>query len=985
MTAAHCANDDDYFTANSVRINPHFGSTTNTDNDGWNIEDEEESARHNHTSEILSIWKEIPHPLYQSAAWHSHDVMIVKLRRKSKVPIRVKLANSSMSMAENGTRLTIMGWGSEDPSGFSPVASVLQVTTMQSISNEDCINRTMRPEAIQAYKDYANQTRLEIANDDTWTYEGRVTNDQMCAVADDTSVANMIERGTCYGDSGGPVIIPGTDGEPDLQVGIVSWGFMCASSHHPDVYARVNHHYDWIRYQVCYHSSDPPEHFRCGEEERITISPSPTQAPEVTSAPSESPAPSAERQEVITIIIGASRSSISAWTLVDQSGRIIKEDGNDKVTTGSSFQYREKFPLDYGYNYTLTLNDWYASESFWHVDVYLGVKEDNSRILVYADYRDLGTFHEKEFSFTFSEDHIIQVFPTSAPTALSVSPAPSGIQVDVTLMVKPNSPFNYGFGIQIEDVSDTGDGFVAYEAPIGTFGEMNQDNVEYIPLTLDQNLRYNLTILGSYSLHGGVYVLYGYNVTEYDESLELIHIHSSDYYGYFDDFSKSFYVPTEAHFEAGGALPNKRAYDDLLIVNVEIESSPPRVTNNETAIADDASLFRWSVGVGDQLIEIASGSEREKHFSGPHDTDHFCLSVYSTAVDDERQQSQQQSISYKVKVNGLVVASGVDVPISVGGVIHHFFQPKLSNTDDGELLPITIFQGDSGPALEQTILTTHNLLHQGDVNRCFLILPRGGTNEEPTTGVLVAATISVNEGDLYQMSVEQVRSDSDGPPLPKLFVGVSYSDEAQQELSAVRRGTDHGDLFVFLAKRRTHLSATSLPQRDRSRSINLDFTDLSPRATLGWAVLVGQAVESPLAVGKQHQATVVEDYEVFDFQIGQLSDIPVPLVVSTTTYRPIRILVFDSSANRFSAKNMKLVLESYQEVGNLVSINEGYSVVFDFGLVGHADDIQLHDINGGSGYTIDKQSVASGVFRVQSHTFFALLISSVLMLSMGGR
>lgn len=45
-----------------------------------------------------------------------------------------------------------------------------------------------------------------------------LTFDQMCAVGFNAT-------GICYGDSGGPLIIPGSTFEEDVQVGLVSWGY----------------------------------------------------------------------------------------------------------------------------------------------------------------------------------------------------------------------------------------------------------------------------------------------------------------------------------------------------------------------------------------------------------------------------------------------------------------------------------------------------------------------------------------------------------------------------------------------------------------------------------------------------------------------------------------------------------------------------------------------------------------------------------------
>ena len=59
--------------------------------------------------------------------------------------------------------------------------------------------------------------------------------------------AGLLEGGrdSCYGDSGGPLIVRNDDGCA-LQVGIVSWGEGCAQRDAFGVYTRVSHYADWI-------------------------------------------------------------------------------------------------------------------------------------------------------------------------------------------------------------------------------------------------------------------------------------------------------------------------------------------------------------------------------------------------------------------------------------------------------------------------------------------------------------------------------------------------------------------------------------------------------------------------------------------------------------------------------------------------------------------------------------------------------------------
>ena len=65
---------------------------------------------------------------------------------------------------------------------------------------------------------------------------------------------------SCQGDSGGQLV------QDDHLVGVVSWGIGCATETHPGVYARVSQAYDWIREQVCAHSSHIPDWADCSAD-----------------------------------------------------------------------------------------------------------------------------------------------------------------------------------------------------------------------------------------------------------------------------------------------------------------------------------------------------------------------------------------------------------------------------------------------------------------------------------------------------------------------------------------------------------------------------------------------------------------------------------------------------------------------------------------------------------------------------------------------
>lgn len=108
-----------------------------------------------------------------------------------------------------GTRATVTGWGALSENG--PYPDALREVEVPIVSDDDCL---------EAYP--------------FWLDPG-------------TEVCAGYKQGgkdACYGDSGGPLMVP--DGGGMLLVGIVSWGEGCARAGKPGVYAEVAAVSDWI-------------------------------------------------------------------------------------------------------------------------------------------------------------------------------------------------------------------------------------------------------------------------------------------------------------------------------------------------------------------------------------------------------------------------------------------------------------------------------------------------------------------------------------------------------------------------------------------------------------------------------------------------------------------------------------------------------------------------------------------------------------------
>ena len=174
--------------------------------------------------------------------------------------------NRNEAIPVTGQSLTVMGFGMTDPNRNRGPAE-LREASVNYITNEVC--RT------------ANDP-----NSGYGPYRNLITDEMMCASAPG--------RDACQGDSGGPLIIQGNGAEQDVLVGVVSWGFGCASPEYPGVYGRVSHVIEWIEDTVCDMTDgvvDDTMRPGCNAEEIIapTLPPTSLPTPRPTIAPTIPP------------------------------------------------------------------------------------------------------------------------------------------------------------------------------------------------------------------------------------------------------------------------------------------------------------------------------------------------------------------------------------------------------------------------------------------------------------------------------------------------------------------------------------------------------------------------------------------------------------------------------------------------------------------------------------------------------------------------
>jgi secreted trypsin-like serine protease len=166
----------------------------------------------------VGVSRIIPNPDYDPRGFLGvvNDIAILRLAGTVGLP-PVRLARATEShLVDAGTAAVVLGWGQ-----VNPVALIfpddLQEAEVPILSNETCaatLGLLFKPEPM------------------------------LCAgrLASKPEAADGV--GTCFGDSGGPLLV--LDGDGWKQVGITSWGFECASDRSPDAYTRVSGYADWV-------------------------------------------------------------------------------------------------------------------------------------------------------------------------------------------------------------------------------------------------------------------------------------------------------------------------------------------------------------------------------------------------------------------------------------------------------------------------------------------------------------------------------------------------------------------------------------------------------------------------------------------------------------------------------------------------------------------------------------------------------------------
>lgn len=193
LTAQHCVNDGGVI-SKPARI--EAGSTTISG-----------------SGQVRSVAEVIPYPGYVDPG-QGKDVALLRLSTPldlSGASVKaigfVTAADASAGVTAPGVVARVTGWGTLSSGGSSP--DTLQTVDVNLLSNSS------------AQTSYPNET---------------ITADQLAGAAPG--------KDSCQGDSGGPLTV--LKGSTRVLAGVVSWGYGCADSRYPGMYARVSHFESWI-------------------------------------------------------------------------------------------------------------------------------------------------------------------------------------------------------------------------------------------------------------------------------------------------------------------------------------------------------------------------------------------------------------------------------------------------------------------------------------------------------------------------------------------------------------------------------------------------------------------------------------------------------------------------------------------------------------------------------------------------------------------
>lgn len=417
-----------------------------------NVTDPEEDAEAHVFQQVVT------HPRYYEPVkdWFTdlHDCALVKIFDVSKVGSVIQL-NKDPATPDSSKTCRVLGWGRQNHSDITSASDVLMEADVDYIPNNECKQISMT--------EYGPSMSME----------NRVFDTSLCA-ADFQNGSD-----TCFGDSGGPILLAGQNADEDLQLGITSWGPVeCGHPQYPAVYARVSYFYEWIRENVCRLSQNPGLDFDC---EASSASTEPDLSEDMVSL-------------TLEFLVDA---------MANETGWIVQSPNENGMLVTYAYEPTRTFPkreagmrlnrtlsLPNNRHYILTMLD-YSGNGFSGDDFVLKLSTDSTTILD-------ETLPFKNYTLSF--DFILGTLPTPSPTTtpaptVSISPSmtptmtPAMVWIEIVFDIRPEET-----GWRVEALSDNGGvGTTLREVYPGTYNGLTNTS-EALYLLPETPMAYRFTI-----------------------------------------------------------------------------------------------------------------------------------------------------------------------------------------------------------------------------------------------------------------------------------------------------------------------------------------------------------------------------------------------------------------------------------------------------------------------------------------------------------
>ncbi|KAM7342420.1 trypsin alpha-4-like [Cochliomyia hominivorax] len=135
-----------------------------------------------------------------------NDIAVIRLASPLTYSSTIKAIALASTAPANGAAASVSGWGTT-ASGSASLPSQLKYVDVKIVNRNQCASST-------------------------YGYGNKIKNTMICAYT--------VGKDSCQGDSGGPLVSGG------VLVGVVSWGYGCAFTNYPGVYADVAVLRPWV-------------------------------------------------------------------------------------------------------------------------------------------------------------------------------------------------------------------------------------------------------------------------------------------------------------------------------------------------------------------------------------------------------------------------------------------------------------------------------------------------------------------------------------------------------------------------------------------------------------------------------------------------------------------------------------------------------------------------------------------------------------------